>query len=81
MPNKTIIQKPVVKADLKDVHLYLVSPGNLTWGANYVPKDETGAVIGTEPRNVSGTVTQDPGLWAWVDSVVIVAINEKEGTA
>jgi hypothetical protein len=79
MPDKTIIQKPVVKTDLRNVSL-LLEAGVKTWNATYLPKDDTGAAIGTEPRVVSGTVTQDPGLWAWVDSVVVVAINAQEGT-
>ena len=80
MPDKTIVQKPVVKNDLKNVSL-LLEAGVKTWNATYVPKDATGATIGDEPRVISGTVTMDPGLWAWIDTVVVVAINEKEQTA
>ena len=80
MPNKTIVQKPVTKNDLGNITLLLVS-GTKTWNAQYIPKDESGNGIGTEMRVISGTVTQDPGLWAWVDSVVIPAINVKEQTA
>jgi hypothetical protein len=79
MPDKTVVQKPVTNADLTDCHLYLVA-GTPTWGATYVPKDATGAAIGG-PRTVSGTVAYDPGLWAWVDAVVVAAINTQEGTA
>ena len=80
MPDKTIVQKPVTNADLTDCHLYLVL-GTPTWGATYIPKDATGAPIG-EPRVINGgDVAYNAGLWAWVDSVVVAAINTKEGTA
>jgi hypothetical protein len=81
MPEKTIRQQPVVKTDLAGVHLHLEEGGMKSWNATYLPKDETGASIGTEPRTAGGSVTQDPGLWAWVDGVVIPAINAQEGTA
>jgi len=80
MPNKTIVQKPVGKADLKNVSL-LLEAGVKTWNTTYTPKDDTGAPIGEEPRVIGGTLAQDPGLWAWIDAVVIPAINAKEGTA
>jgi hypothetical protein len=79
MATKTLVQQPVKKTDLKDVHLYLGAAGEKTWSALYVPKDATGAAIG-EPRSITGVVTQDPGLWAWVDGVVVPAINAVEGT-
>ena len=79
MADKTIVQVPVKKTDLKDVHLYLSDAGK-SWNALYIPKDATGAEIGPGLRSVSGTVTADPGLWAWVDSVVVPAINAQEGT-
>jgi hypothetical protein len=80
MADKTITQKAVGKTDLKNVAL-LLEGGMKSWNATYIPKDSTGANVGDEPRAISGTVTQDPGLWAWVDTVVVVAINQKEGTA
>jgi hypothetical protein len=80
MPDKTIIQKPIVKTDLKNVTL-LLEAGTKTWNATYTPKDAAGAPIGPEPRVISGNVTQDPGLWAWIDTVVVAAINAQEGTA
>lgn len=81
MPEKVIHQQPVKKTDLVNVSLYLSASGAKTWGATYLPKDELGNPVGTEPR-VMGTqpVTTDPGLWAWVDNVVVVAINAQEGT-
>ena len=80
MAEKTILQQPVKKTDLNDLHLFIGGTGEKTWNALYVPKDETGAAIG-EARSISGPVTQDPGLWAWIDTVVIPAINAQEGTA
>jgi hypothetical protein len=80
MANKTIIQVPIKKTDLQTVSLTMVMEEK-TWNAIYAPKDETGAPISTESRSCSGTVTADPGLWAWIDNVVIPAINAQEGTA
>jgi hypothetical protein len=80
MPDKTIVQTPVGKTDLKNISL-LLEEGTKTWNATYIPKDDAGTAIGDEPRVISGLVTQDPGLWAWVDTVVVAAINGKEGTA
>ena len=79
MPAKTILQQPVKKTDLTNVTLLLIA-ADKTWNALYVPKDETGAAMG-EPRTISGTVTADPGLWAWVEYTVVAAINAREGTA
>jgi hypothetical protein len=78
MAEKTIRQQPITNAHLTDAHLYLVA-GTPTWSALYVPVDETGAKIG-EPRTIGGPVAYDPGLWAWVDTVIVASANAKEGT-
>ena len=78
MANKTIVQVPVKKTELKDLHLYMTS-GTPTWGALYVPEDDTGAPIG-EPRSLSGAVTDAADLFAWVDRIIVPAINAQEGT-
>jgi hypothetical protein len=79
MADKTIVQKPVTSAELKDIHLYQESN---TWSASYVPKDNSGQPIGGlgATRSVSGTLTQDAGMTAWITGVVITAINTQEGT-
>ena len=83
MPDKAIIQKPVTKQELKDVHLYIES-ATKTWQALYLPKDSAGVPIGgiDANRSVTGTFSPagDPELFQWVDRVIIPAINAAEGT-
>ena len=83
MPDKAIIQKPVTKQDLKDLHLFIESASKM-WTVLYFAKDSAGAPIGgpTATRSVSGTfsASTDADLFAWVDRAVIPVINAAEGT-
>jgi len=78
MADKTIVQKPVKKGDLSDLHLY-ITPSGQNWNALYTPKDAAGAPIGT-PRTLTGVLAHPQELFAWVDLEVIPAINAAEGT-
>ena len=60
MPDKTIVQKPVTKADFDDAHLYLVGSTPKT-GTRCISRRMRPARASGRRAVISGPVTYDPG--------------------
>jgi hypothetical protein len=83
VPEKTILQQPVTLAEVSRVSYILYPTGTaLDLDVLYQPVDETGTPVG-EKRTMGGAKTgpEAQQIRDWLNSTVIIEINEHEGTA